>query len=609
MTGITALVASSTAKVNGPEDDLDEWGAIEWRAHEDNVRRLRQRIFKASKDGDLRQVRQLQKLMLRSWSNTLVSVRQVTQRNAGRRTAGVDRVVVVTPGERMELARQLQRLSTSGKALPVRRVYIPKANGKLRPLGIPVISDRVQQARVKNALEPEWEARFEPRSYGFRSGRGCHDAIEAIFKTLCGKRVKRGWILDADLAGAFDHIDHSQLLERLGSFPARGAIRAWLKAGVMDQGQLLPTLEGTPQGGVISPLLLNVALHGMEQAAGVRYRNSDGNDAETVAGTPVLVRYADDYVTMCQSRQQAEEVKQRLAAWLASRGLSFNEDKTKVVHVEEGFSFLGYSIRRYVDAQGSGKLLIKPSQQSVMRFRKRLAAESRSLRGANAAAVVARLNPIVRGWTAYYRNAVSSSVFNGVDRDLWHLTWRWGRHTHPDKSGHWVAARYFGRFNRTRRDRWVFGDPDTGAYLSRLSWTKIVRHTLVRAGASPDDPALTGYWAERRRRRKPPLLDGHTLKLLKAQDDRCPACGELLIDADQEPQSPQAWEQWFIDARRTLRKQRVTQRAESLEGERTCYRLVHARCLRSQTGQAATQRSTSAAPSQDALEACSSRVR
>lgn len=433
MTGTTAPVAISTAKVNGPEDDLEEWAAIDWHAHEDNVRRLRQRIFKASKDGDLRRVRRLQKLMLASWSNTLVGVRLVTQRNAGRRTAGVDRVVIETPRERMDLAKQLQRQAPSATASPVRRVYIPKANGKLRPLGIPVIVDRVQQARVKNALEPEWEARFEPRSYGFRPGRGCHDAIEAIYKTLCGNRGKRRWILDADLAGAFDNIDHHQLLEQLGSFPARGAIRAWLKAGVMDRGQFSPTLEGTPQGGVISPLLLNVALHGMEQAAGVRYRNTAKSAAD--GGSPVLVRYADDYVAMCHSRQQAEEVRQRLAAWLAPRGLSFNEDKTRIVHVEDGFDFLGYNVRRYLDGQGSGKLLIKPSQKSVERFRKRLSAEVRSLRGANAAAVVARLNPIVRGWTAYYRNVVSSRIFSGLDKDLWHLTWRWGCRTHRTSRG------------------------------------------------------------------------------------------------------------------------------------------------------------------------------
>jgi len=589
------MMADTTDRVNGPEDALEGWAAVDWRTHEDNVRRLRQRIFKATRDGDLKRVRELQKLMLRSRSNTLISVRQVTQRNAGRKTAGVDGIVVVTSRGKMELAEQLQRHAPPWKALPVKRVFIPKANGKQRPLGIPVIADRVQQARVKNALEPEWEARFEPKSYGFRPGRGCHDAIEAIFKTLCGERTQRRWILDADLAGAFDSINHDMLLDCLGSFPARGMIRAWLKAGVMERGQFMPTVEGTPQGGVISPLLLNVALHGMEQAAGVRYRHSVRSDAETVTGCPVLVRYADDYVTMCYSREQAEQVKDRLTAWLAPRGLAFNEDKTKIVHVEEGFSFLGFSIRRYVDRQG-GKLLIKPSQESIKRFRERLAADMRSLRGANAAAVVTHLNPVIRGWSAYYRSVVSSRVFNGLDHDMWHLTYRWARHTHPNKSRGWVAARYFAKFNRSRQDRWVFGDPATGAYLTKFSWTKIVRHVPVRARASPDDPALAEYWAERRRKRKPPPLDQHTLKLLRAQRDCCPVCGDSLLDAEREPQSPHEWEQWFIDARRALRKQRVIHPADGPTGERSSYRLLHAHCHRAQAGPAQPQRSTSARP-------------
>ncbi len=266
------LDATALVVVSGPEDESLVWRQVDWRRAEREVRRLRQRIFTASKAGDLARVRRLQKLMLRSRSNTLVSVRRVTERNAGRLTAGVDGEVVLTDEAKEQLVSRVHDQADVFNAMPVRRVFIPKPGGKRRPLGIPVILDRVQQARVLNALEPEWEARFEPKSYGFRPGRGCHDAIEAIFQIAKGKNPRRLWVLDADLAGAFDRIGHDHILHQLGTFPARGMIRGWLKAGVVENGRLFRTEEGTPQGGVISPLLLNIALHGMETAAGARYR-------------------------------------------------------------------------------------------------------------------------------------------------------------------------------------------------------------------------------------------------------------------------------------------------------------------------------------------------
>jgi RNA-directed DNA polymerase len=237
--------------VNGSDDALPDWNSVNWGQAERDVRRLRQRIFSASRVGDLKRVRNLQKLMLRSRANTLVSVRRVTEINAGRHTAGVDGRIVVGDPAKAALADWVQR-AAHRKALPVRRVYIPKTGGK-RPLGIPVIVDRVRQAQALNALEPEWEARFEARSYGFRPGRGCHDAIEAIFNTASGRNARRLWVLDADLRAAFDQVDHDFAVGLIGSFPGRNMIRSWLKAGVVDQGNLAPTEQGVPQGGVKTP--------------------------------------------------------------------------------------------------------------------------------------------------------------------------------------------------------------------------------------------------------------------------------------------------------------------------------------------------------------------
>jgi RNA-directed DNA polymerase len=567
VTGVEVAAPSA----NGPEGELAGWDRVDWGQAEQNVRRLRQRIFAASQAGDLKRVRSLQKLMLRSRSNALVSVRRVTEINAGRKTAGVDGRTVLDSQGKADVAAWLQHGATAWTPLPVRRVYVPKSNGRRRGLGIPVIADRALQALAVNALEPEWEARFEPKSYGFRPGRGCHDAIVAIHTTASGRYAKRLWALDADLQAAFDRLSHDHILGSLGAFPGRGLVRQWLKAGVIEDGAFALTGEGAPQGGVVSPLLLNVALHGMEQAAGVRYSRDGG----AVPGCPVLVRYADDLIALCHTRQQAEQVQARLAGWLEPRGLVFNQDKTKITHLDQGVDFLGFEIRRF-----GGKLLTKPSKDALRQIRKRLSAEMKALRGANADAVIKRLNPIITGWAAYYRIGVSSRAYIRLDAYLWRLAWKWARHAHPNKPRRWIVTRHFGMFNPSRNDKWIFGSRQTGYYLRKFAWTKIVRHRMVAGRASPDDPALARYWATRRQRVRPPVSPA-TWHLLRRQHGRCPLCRGLLLYASHEPHDEREWEQWHTIIRKATRKHAVTTVMDlGTPDEQAAHHLIHAHCRR-----------------------------
>jgi RNA-directed DNA polymerase len=513
---------------NGPPRRTD-WTAVNWRKADRIVRNLRQRLFRAAQAGDLQRVRSLQKLLLRSYSNILMSVRRVTQVNAGRYTPGVDRLVVKTPAARGRLVDQLATFQP-WRAKPVRRVYIPKANGKRRPLGIPTVLDRCLQAMVKSALEPYWESQFEGSSYGFRPGRGCHDAIEKIY-ALARPNKRKKWVVDADIRGAFDHIDHDFLLRAIGNAPGRALIKQWLKAGYLEDEVVHETPTGTPQGGVLSPLLLNVALHGMEAALGVRHTSRG-----TIRGPRAVVRYADDFVVFCESREDATRVaEQILPAWLAQRGLCLSAEKTRVVHLTDGFDFLGFNVRHYAAPRTSRsgyKLLIKPSKQSVAAKRGELRDVWRQLRGHPVHAVLSRLNPIVRGWAAYFRTAVSSRVFQQMDDWMYRRAVCYARHRHPNKPAYWRSAKYWGKLNPQRDDVWVFGDKQTRHYLLKFSWFGIVRHKLVRGSASPDDPRLRDYWWSRRKVNVRHLTPGE-VRLAEAQDWVCRLCGMPLINGEE----------------------------------------------------------------------------
>jgi RNA-directed DNA polymerase len=510
--------------VNVTEHPATDWNAIDWRKANRKVANLRQRIFRASREGNLKKVRSLQKLMLRSYSNTLAGVRRVTQENHGKNTPGVDKLLVKTPERRAWLVDYLMTFQP-WKAKPNRRVYIPKANGKLRPLGIPSIIDRAIQARVKTALEPFWEARFEGSSYGFRPGRSCHDAISNIFFPLTGRGRRREWVVDADIKGAFDNISHDFLLNTIGNFPARELIRQWLKAGYVNKDVFYDTDKGTPQGGVISPLLANIALDGMDQ-----HLTAQGQKR-------TVVRYADDFVILCTTREDAAQALTELSPWLKERGLVYSVDKTRIVHVSEGFNFLGWNVRKYKVKNGT-KLLIKPSDESVKRIREKLRKEwYRSVGRKPLSALIPSFNRIICGWANYHRHIVAKRTFKILDNWMYRREQRYAKRMHKEKSWAWRKARYWGRFVQNRDDHTTFGDKQSGQYIWKFDWTRIRRHQKVKGGASPDDPNLKVYWQRRLMAKTKTLRSKKWREIAKRQEGRCVRCGEELINDEEIQQN------------------------------------------------------------------------
>jgi RNA-directed DNA polymerase len=426
----------------------EEWTEIPWRKLEQHLYRLQKRIFKASERGDLKTVYKLQKLLMKSRSARLMAVRRVTQDNQGKKTAGIDGVKAVQPAGRLAMAEAIHpKRIAERKPQPLRRVWIPKpGKTEQRPLGIPVMIDRACQALAKQALEPQWEAKFEANSYGFRPGRSAHDAIEAIFSNIC---LKSKYVLDADIKGCFDNIDHQALLRKLRTYPAmRRLVKGWLKAGVMEALELSPTKAGTPQGGVVSPLLANIALYGMEEALQEVY--TGGNKfPSALRGAPQLIRYADDFVVLHAEAAEVIKAQQIIATWLQGIGLELKPSKTRLSHTLKeyqgnvGFDFLGFSIRqfpvgkthtaRYKGRPLGFKTLMKPSKEGVQRHLQELRTIVHKSRSLSQEEIIAQLNPVIKGWGQYYRTVVSTKQFERCDHLLFQTLWHQMLNRHPKK--------------------------------------------------------------------------------------------------------------------------------------------------------------------------------
>ena len=524
-----------------------DWWAIDFKKAYGNVKRLRQRIFRATRSGNIKMVRNLQRLMLRSYSNIVVSVRRATQINQGKVTAGTDKKVALSPVERIEMVNSLTNYK-AWKPLPTRRVYIPKRNGKKRPLGIPSITDRCLQAMVKNALEPYWEAKFEATSYGFRPARSTKDAYQRIFLNLKsspqGKPPKKVWVVEADIKGCFDNISHDYLMETISNFPARKLIHNWLKAGYIDKNVFHNTETGTPQGGICSPLLANIALHGLESYLGIKYKeriDKNGNPYWTNVSNRTLVRYADDVVILCESKEDAIKAKDETESWLRTRGLNLSPEKTRITSAYEGFDFLGWNFRLYkVSNTKSGvKTLIKPSALSIKSIRQSLKDCFKKHRGNKLEKLIKEANAIIRGWTLYHNGAISSKIFATLDKWLYELQKKWVKRRTPKMNKKNRAKNYFGRFNPNHpKDKWVFGDRETGAYTLKFSWTHIERHQLVTYNYSPDNPKLKDYWTKRDARVSRTKAENKNNKFLaniyKRQKYNCPICHQNLMDSEEE---------------------------------------------------------------------------
>ncbi len=477
MTRTETLLGASSASFS--------WDTINWQPIKKHVLRLQLRIAKAVRESCWGKVKALQWLLTHSRLAKLLAVRRVV-RNTGRNTAGVDGMLWKSGAEKLKAAESLQRRGY--QAQPLRRLYIPKKNGQRRPLGIPTLADRAMQALYLFALEPVAEIQADPNSYGFRPKRSAADAIEQCYNTLVQKHFA-SWVFEGDIKACFDRIDHNWLIQHIPM--DKMILGKWLAAGYMENKELYPTEAGTPQGGIASPVLANMALDGLELAA---LKSAPQNQKINV------VKYADDFIITGASKEVLEEkVKPAVVAFLAERGLELSQEKTRITPIEEGFDFLGFNVRKY-----SGKFLTKPSKLSINRFLNDIRLEIKAHATSKTEVLIRQLNQKIRGWANYYRHAVSKRAFNYVDHQIYLALAAWIKRRHPNKSAQWRHHRYF----RSEKQRqWIFSAKtcdESSAMLDlfRASSVAIIRHIKIHAKATPYDPAYKEYFICREQLRK-----------------------------------------------------------------------------------------------------------
>ncbi len=487
------------------------WHGIPWQDAHQVVGRLQARIAKAAKAGEWRNVKRLQRLLTRSISAKALAVKRVTE-NQGRKTPGIDRQTWSTPDDKWQAVGTLHHKGYKPK--PMRRVYIPKANGDRRPLGIPTMRDRAMQALHLLALDPTAETTGDTHSYGFRRGRSTADAIEQVRNAL-GRKHSPKWVLEGDIKGCFDNISHEWLLAHVPM--DKGVLRKWLKAGYFEGNALFPTESGTPQGGIISPVLANLALDGLQSKLAGLFRTVRDARAAKVN----FVRYADDFIITSSSRELLEEkIKPLVQEFMRERGLELSEKKTLITHVDDGFDFLGWTARW----QG-GMLLTKPARKNVKNFLEKIRGTLRQMRTARQEDVIDKLNPVIRGWANYHRSQMATRTFAKTDHLIWQALWRWARRRHPNKGERWIKARYFRRIKG--RD-WRFAEKDK-ALLTLVSFRK-KPHTKIDGSRNPYSPEDEDYFDARLARKMESDLKGRRKLawLWYWQEGLCPCCNQKI---------------------------------------------------------------------------------